>query len=177
METKKTVKLFSVVDWEKEQAYLRKMHRQGWKFVRVSGIGLYHFVKCEPEDVVYQIDYNAEGVEHKDEYVQLFADCGWEYLQDYMGYSYFRKSASETGGAEEIFCDDASRLQMLERVGKGKMLPLLVILLCVMLPAFCRVLTRGEYGIAAVYGAIVAVYIYLFARFFCRYRQIKNRNN
>lgn len=29
METKKAVKFFSVVDWEKEQNYLREMHRQG----------------------------------------------------------------------------------------------------------------------------------------------------
>lgn len=121
METKKTVKLFSVVDWEKEQNYLREMHRQGWKFVRLTALGVYHFEKCEPEDVIYQLDYNADGLAHKEEYVQLFADCGWEYLQDYLGYSYFRKSASQTDGAEEIFCDDASRLQLLERVGRGRM--------------------------------------------------------
>ena len=108
METKKAVKFFSVVDWEKEQNYLRKMHQQGWKFVRLTALCVYHFEKCEPEDVIYQLDYNADGLAHKEEYMQLFADCGWEYLQDYLGYSYFRKSASQTDGAEEIFCDDAS---------------------------------------------------------------------
>ena len=29
METKTTVKFFSIMDWEKEQDYLRRMHRQG----------------------------------------------------------------------------------------------------------------------------------------------------
>ena len=58
------MKFFSIMDWEKEQDYLRRMHQQGWKFVRVSALGLYHFVKCEPEDVVYQIDYNKDGSEH-----------------------------------------------------------------------------------------------------------------
>lgn len=24
--------------------------------------GLYHFEKCEPEDVTYQLDYNPEGI-------------------------------------------------------------------------------------------------------------------
>lgn len=89
METKKAVKFFSVVDWEKEQNYLREMHRQGWKFVRLTALGVYHFEKCEPEDVIYQLDYNADGLAHKEEYVQLFADCGWEYLQDYLGYRLF----------------------------------------------------------------------------------------
>ena len=40
METKKAVKFFSVVDWEKEQNYLREMHRQGWKFVRLTALGV-----------------------------------------------------------------------------------------------------------------------------------------
>ena len=176
METKRTVKFFSVVDWEKEQDYLREMHRQGWKFVRLTALCVYHFEKCEPEDVIYQLDYNADGAGAKEDYVKLFADCGWEYLQDYMGYSYFRKSASQTDGAEKIFCDDASRLQLLERVGRGRMLPMLVIFLCVMLPGLLRSIAQGEGFLAAMLGVIVALYIYLFARFFCRYRQIKDRN-
>lgn len=159
METKKAVKFFSVVDWEKEQNYLREMHRQGWKFVRLTALGVYHFEKCEPEDVIYQLDYNADGLAHKEEYVQLFADCGWEYLQDYLGYSYFRKSASQTDGAEEIFCDDASRLQLLERVGRGRMLPMLVIFLCVMLPGLLRSIAQGEGVLAALLGIIVGMYI------------------
>ena len=172
METKKAVKFFSVVDWEKEQNYLRKMHQQGWKFVRLTALCVYHFEKCEPEDVIYQLDYNADGLAHKEEYMQLFADCGWEYLQDYLGYSYFRKSASQTDGAEEIFCDDASRLQLLERVGRGRMLPMLVIFL----PGLLRSIAQGEGVLTALLGIIVGLYIYFFARFFCRYRQIKDRN-
>ena len=45
METKKAVKFFSVVDWEKEQNYLREMHRHGWKFVRLTALDVYHFEK------------------------------------------------------------------------------------------------------------------------------------
>ena len=47
--------------------------------------------------------------------MQLFADCGWEYIQDYVGYSYFRKPAA-TAGSDEIFCDDESRREMLREV-------------------------------------------------------------
>ena len=108
--------------------------------------------------------------------MQLFADCGWEYLQDYMGYSYFRKSASQTEGAEEIFCDDASRLQMFERVGRGRMLPLLVIFLCVMLPGLLRSIAHGEGVLVVMLGIIVGLYIYLFARFLCCYRRLRDRD-
>ena len=34
--------------------------------------------------MIYQIDYNQDGIAHKDEYVKMFGDCGWEYLQDYV---------------------------------------------------------------------------------------------
>ena len=72
----------------------------------------------------------------KDEYLRMFDDCGWEYIQDYAGYSYFRKAVSKDGVAEEIFCDDESRFQMMQRVLKGRMLPLLVIFFATLLPQF-----------------------------------------
>lgn len=37
METKKTYRYFSIFEYEKEQDYLREMHRSGWKFLKVSG--------------------------------------------------------------------------------------------------------------------------------------------
>ncbi len=114
--TKTEFRFFSIPEWKKEEAYLRERHKDGWAFVKVDGLGLYHFQKCEPRDIVYQLDYNTDSTNQKDGYVQLFEDCGWEYLQNYMGYSYFRKAASEMDGTEEIFCDDASRLDMMKRV-------------------------------------------------------------
>ena len=135
MKNEKTqFRFFSIMQWEEEQDYLRRMHKEGWKFTRVNFLGVYHFVRCEPEDVVYQLDYNPQGLADKADYVQMFRDCGWEYLQDYVGYSYFRKPAADMQGQEEIFCDDASRLDMMNRVFKGRMLPLLIVFAAVIVP-------------------------------------------
>lgn len=82
MERKKEFHFFTVFEYEKEQTYLRRMQQRGWRFVQVSGLGMYHFEKCSPEDVIYQLDYNPEGLANRDEYVKMFQDCGWEYLQD-----------------------------------------------------------------------------------------------
>ena len=112
-DTKTELKFFSVPEWKKEENYQREQHKNGWEFVNVSGFGLYHFKKCQPKDVVYQLDYNPDSVSNKAEYVQMFSDCGWEYLQNFVGYSYFRKDASEVDDNEEIFCDDQSRLDMM----------------------------------------------------------------
>lgn len=175
METKMELKFFTIFEYEKEQEYLRRMNNAGWKLSKVSGLGVYRFEKCECEDVIYQLDYNREGIEHKAEYVKMFNDCGWEYLQDYMGYSYFRKPAAQADGAEEIFCDDASRLQMMERVFKGRMIPLLIIFLCVLLPGLIRALCSQSYVIAALYSALIALYIAIFAASAHYYFKLKGK--
>lgn len=177
METKKQFKWFTIFEYENEQDYLREMHKSGWKFVKVKGFGMYHFEKCIPQDVVYQLDYNKEGLAHKDEYLKMFDDCGWEYIQDYAGYSYFRKAVAEDGVAEEIFCDEESRLQLMQRVLKGRMLPLLVIFFATLLPQFLiNLLSTHNYFIAAFIGGVLAMYIVIFAMCFVKYNQYKDNS-
>lgn len=133
--TKTECKLFTIPEWKKEEKYLREQHKKGWEFVAVNFLCLYHFKKCEPKDVIYQLDYNPDSVTQKESYIQMFRDCGWEYLQNYVGYSYFRKAASEMNGTEEeIFCDDASRLDMLKRVYRHRMPSLLGIFFLIIIP-------------------------------------------
>jgi len=175
METKKEWKFFSIWGYEKEQEYLRAMHKRGWKLVGITGIGIYHFEKCEPEDVIYQLDYNKEGLEHKEEYVKMFEDCGWEYLQDYVGYSYFRKPASETAGSEEIFCDDSSRLQMMDRIFKGRVLPLVILFSCVLIPCLIRELYVEEYANVVLLAAVIILYLWIFIHFAIQYSKFKKK--
>lgn len=175
MKTKREIRYFSILDHEKEQAYLQDMHRAGWKFTGVTGLCVYHFEACEPEDVVYQLDYNREGQAHHAEYVQMFTDCGWEYLQDYVGYSYFRKPVARMQGPEEIFCDDESRLQMLQRVFLGRMIPLVILFSLVLVPQFFRyVFWEPDYGIAVVLGVFIALYLAIFAGFAAKYFQYRS---
>ena len=109
-DTKIEFKYFSIPEWKKEEQYLSTQHKSGWEFVKVSGI-------------------------QKSGYIQMFNDCGWEYLQNYVGYSYFRKPTSEMNGTEEeIFCDNASRLDMMKRIFVGRMLPLLSIFFLIIIP-------------------------------------------
>ncbi len=175
METKKEFKYFTIFEYEKEQDYLRSMHKLGWKFQKVTGLGVFHFQRCQPEDVIYQLDYNKEGLANKDEYVKMFTDCGWEYLQDYVGYSYFRKAADSTDGASEIFFDDDSRLEMMKRVLRGRMLPLLILFSLVLVPQFFHLYARGNYGIATFYGIILGVYISIFITCMVQYRKYSRK--
>lgn len=167
-QTKTEWKYFGIPEWEKEQDYLRDRHKNGWKLTRVSGFCMYHFEKCQPEDVVYQLDFNPQGRSQQESYIQMFCDCGWEYLQDYVGYSYFRKPAAEMDGDEEIFCDDASRLDMMMRVLKGRMLPLLAIFFLCILPnifLLSHLDTPLSQVLTWIFIGLFVLYAVLFLRF------------
>lgn len=166
-ETKTELRFFTVAQWQKEQDYLRSQHQNGWKFTELRGLGVYHFEKCQPEDVVYQLDYNPEGLSHKTQYIRMFSDCGWEYLQDYVGYSYFRKPAAQMQGEEEIFCDDFSRLDMMKRVFKGRIIPLLILFFLQILPNLLRQFTHPLLTpvFTALFGALFVIYLILFVMF------------
>lgn len=180
-ETKTTFKWFTIFQYEEEQEYLRQMHKAGWKLNKVSFPGFYHFTECTPEDVVYQLDYNQEGVANKTEYVQMFSDCGWEYILDFAGYSYFRKPVSKMQGQEEIFCDDESRLDMMKRVYRGRLLPLVVVFLGIIIPQFvCNTLGYGggsslQECLSVLFGILFVFYFWMFLSFGIQFYRYKNK--
>ena len=179
---KKEIKWFDVTQYEKEAEYLRNMNKQGWKFTDVKFPGRYYFEKCEPEDVVYQLDYNQEGMENKEEYLQMFRDCGWEYILDFAGYSYFRKAASEMEQEESIFCDDESRLDMMNRVYRGKILPMIAIFCCCLSSLFLSrpsVIGSGYVFwrcISVFMIAVLILYVLIFIRLTIGYFNYKKKS-
>ena len=179
-DTKTELKFFSITEYDEEAKYLREMHKSGWKLSHISFIGIYHFYKCTPEDVVYQLDYNKDGLANKDEYVQMFKDCGWEYMFEFVGYSYFRKPAAQMQeGEEEIFCDDESRLDMLQRVMRGRLLPMLIIFCTIILPQLFMNVTHVFEGdkdasiVVVVFGLMLVAYMWVFASYTKKYYKIK----
>lgn len=177
-EEKKELRFFSIAAWKKEEAYLRMQHLTGWRLTGVTSAGVYHFKKCEPEDVIYQLDYNPDGLAHKDEYVEMFRDCGWEYLQDFAGYSYFRKPVSKMHGQEEIFCDDESRLDMIERVYRWRILPLTLLFLAGLLPSLLfNIFSASPYSEIFVFVLSVACIIYATVLCSLGYQYRKCRKN
>jgi len=178
---KKEFHFFDIMQYEEEGEYLRKMHQHGWRFIYVSLPGIYHFEECEPEDVIYQVDYNKEGRMHKAEYVEMFQDCGWEYLQDMAGYSYFRKPASKMAlGEKGIFCDDASRIEMMERVLRGRLCPLLP-LFCLMIFQFAALCKLSGFTalimLLPLEVVMIIFYLRIFMRVYTKYRDYKRRMN
>ena len=175
---KKTVKFFSVAEYEQEQEYLREQHKKGWKLVEVSGLCCFTFESCEPEDVVYQLDYNADRKKGMSEYIQMYQDCGWDYICDYVGYSYFRKPVAAMQEEEEIFNDNSSKLDMIDRVFKRRMIPLLVAFGLIICPQlyFTAINTdpfaRYMFGF---YCVLFVFYVVIFVKWVHMYRKIKEK--
>lgn len=187
-QTKVKLKWFTIPQYRQEEEFLSSMHKNGWRLTKVTFPGFYHFTKCEPENVTYRLDYNQEGIANKAEYVQMFADCGWEYLFDFVGYSYFRKASDDVDDKEEIFCDDHSRLDMMRRVFRGRVVPLIIIFFGIILPQLFSVNHNGFGGgsivrdvLSYLFLGLGLLYILLFSVFAIQFYQYEksissNRN-
>lgn len=157
--------VFTIADFKEEERWLRARAREGLRFVRMIVPCFYVFEQAEPEDVIYRLDYTDKS--ENGDYERMLEDFGWESCGHCMGWGYWRRSASENaGGGEELFSDDESRLDMVKRVLQTRLLPLMTIFLCCVLPSLLRALNGDYYGANAFFlcffGLMAALYIFLF---------------
>ena len=174
-ETKTKVRVFTIADYIEEEEWLREEHKNGWKIKKLTPPLFYTFERCEPEDVVYKLDYkNARASE---DYKAMFADYGWEYFGECFGWNYFRKTAAEIDNENdgEILSDNDSRVDMIKHVLKTRMLPIFIIFLCVILPNFFDILDSGKIGVSTVlWICLFAIYTYIIIHCGLKLRKLKN---
>ncbi len=157
---------FTIADFEEEEIWLREQHRKGWKLVKMVPPCFFVFESCEPEDVIYRLDY--KNADQTAEYMQMLKDFGWEYCGKCFGWLYFRKpaSAAETEEDGELFSDNASRVEMVSHIVKTRLLPLCIIFFCCVIPNFVRAFSGDYYGGAEMFfgilfGVLFGLYIFL----------------
>lgn len=162
---KTKIHFFTIADYEDEELWLREQHRSGWKLVKMKPPCFYTFEACEPEDVVYRLDF--KNGEQTEEYMQLLKDFGWEYFDRVFGWLYFRKPASpaKTDAEEELFSDNASRANMAEHVVNTRLIPIMAIFLCCVIPNLINAM-NGVLGMFSTvfsifFGCMFVVYLYL----------------
>lgn len=174
-ERKTWVRFFTIADYEEEEQWLRAQHKSGWKLVKTVMPCFYIFERCTPEDVVYRLDYRNTAV--SGDYLQIFRDYGWEYFNSCMGWLYFRKSVAETDAEQdsEIFSDDVSRLDMLSHVINTRMLPLLLVFLCCLLPNFLRSSDEPTSPVFIAFAVLMLLYLYLFAHCGRKLRRLRKK--
>lgn len=163
MNRRKTmVRFFTIADYEEEERWLSARHQSGWKLTRIIPPCFYIFEECEPQHVVYRLDYKNNSEDR--EYFQLFSDYGWEYFASFAGWLYFRKPASEADTQQDmkIFSDDASRIEMINQILKTRLLPLVIVLFCCLVPS-CIQSARETEPLATVLTVIFSIFTLLYA--------------
>ncbi|MBZ2147956.1 DUF2812 domain-containing protein [Streptococcus gordonii] len=135
MEKKIVYRIFTIADYNREAAYFKKMHGQGWKLKKVNYSPLiiavrYTFERTSPQKMAYQLDFRPIKRAERDSYYQLFKDCGWEHITNFNQFSYFRKPVSQLDAESdlEIYNDAWSKLEMVKRLLIWRFLPALVAL-------------------------------------------------
>ena len=171
-ETKTLWKFFSIADWVEEEKFHEDMHRDGWKLIKAD-FCTYTYEKTAAEEYIYQLDYNPKA-EKREDYLQMFSDCGWEYAGSNVGYNYFRKAKSEMQEDEEIFSDNDSKRDMLQKVIRNRMIPI-IILLVMLLPFVIYELVNPTYVINIVaYTFLYVLMISVCIKLTKAYRKLKN---
>lgn len=125
------IRFFTIADYNEEQTWLEEQHKNGLKLVKVTAPCFFTFEECVPEEVSYRLEFNKGKV--TDDYLQMYEDYGWEYIGECMNWSYFRKPVVESAveGENEIFSDDESRLNMIDRIVHTRLIPVIAALITV----------------------------------------------
>ena len=153
MNTSKTIpailterQIFYISEFDVEAAWLSFMHREGWKMLSTTGFK-YRFESCPKENWTYQLDFRADGVS-EEEYIQMYADYGWEFVTRFRQWYYFRKPYNESEDMS-IFSDNASKIEMCRSIIRQHALlvtPMILILLAYLLLYFTTDLFPGPGG-------------------------------
>ena len=173
MEKKKMTqfKWFWAWDDDKEEKWLEDMSRNGWHLENPGLPCVYHFIKGEPRDYSYRLDFRTGSFKSLQEYLQICRDAGWEMLGRMSSWYYFRKEC-HGGEKPEFFSDKDSKVQKYRR---------LIIFLVVFLPIMLngtRIIFAHEAswfftGIGIVYVFLLLVWTYAIIRLLLRVSQLK----
>lgn len=173
------IKLFTIADYEEEEQWLREQHRNGWKIISMTPPCFFIFESCEPADVIYQLDYKNSS--QTEEYMQMVEDFGWEYFEHCLGWLYFRKPADsvEAEGEDELFSDNASRVEMVSHIVRTRMVPITIIFLCCVIPNLLNVI-RGTTGTSTGFFdvficVLFVIYVYLIVHCGSKLRRIRDK--
>lgn len=174
MVLKKMHRFFSLADFKDEEQFLMEQHRCGWKFLGTGGF-TYRFEACQPEEYIYQLDYNEE---EKDEsgYLAIYEDYGWEYIMKLNSFYYFRKKKSESDGENEIFSDNISKAECCKKILNRQIVLLTtfftVLMCCFIIPLTNRGANWNSMSFRVIMSIFLCIYVILFLLHIRNFRKL-----
>jgi len=92
---------FPVWNSEGELRWLEDHASRGYRLVK-SFNPLYIFARSEPESVRFCHGFRCIRSKDRDEYLQLYADAGWQYVSSWVGWHYFKSSVATANDMDRI---------------------------------------------------------------------------
>ena len=109
----KKIRFIPLWQEEKEIKWLNDMSKKGWHLKNKRYVS-YWFEKGESCDYKYRYDYKMTSNKDFDEYKAIFEDSGWEYIDRFTGWHYFRARAD--ANASDIYSDVNSKKMRFRRL-------------------------------------------------------------
>lgn len=132
-------RLFMSWDYKKEEEFLRTMHSKGLSLVSTTKLGTYSFKKTDPSDMNYKLAYKEiKGEVDKKDYIQMYEDEGWEYIQEVNNFYYFRSAEKE----DQSLIKSETRDRILRNSFSDLLIPLIVLFAVIYLPTLSEALGR-----------------------------------
>lgn len=161
-EIKRCCRLYSLTDYEQEEKWLREMANKGWMLKSAKPI-VYTFERADPQDIVFKLDFQSTRIQPDDDYMRMLEDYGWTYLTSLNNYRYLYKTASGNNDNDEIYTDNASKLEMLKRILRFRILPIMCVFFVCVIPNFVCVVNREFDSVTMDVLWIVLLILYCFA--------------
>jgi hypothetical protein len=182
-DTLKRTKWFWSWQDDKEEAWLGSMSQDGWHLKSVAIPCVYSFMRGEPCNYTYRLDYMLIDKTKLQDYFQIYQDAGWEYIGELSNWRYWRKQV-QPGEADEIFTDRESKVKKYQRL-----LAIMSFLLFFLIFVGLQMLQNAAwanpdlpfvisviYSIAMLlYALLIPIYVVVVVQVLRRIRQLKKK--
>lgn len=166
MINKKQFRIFTILDLDKEEEYLREMHLKGWRY-RTSRFGFFYFDQCQPDDVIYRI-YDSRFLKKSKYELQDFRNSGWELIE--TGFcSILRKPASDILSEDQVYMSKSLRWEVM----RSRLRSCVASIsggLVVCMSLFREELSQSFFVIFALYAFMISYLVYGYFRLKRKYQ-------
>ena len=166
MNSKVKFRMFTILDFDKEEEYLHEMHLKGWRY-RTSRFGFFYFEQCQPDDVIYHI-YDSRFLKKYKHELQDFRNSGWE-LIGAGSCSILRKSSSNLLPEDQVYMAKGLRWEVM----RNRLRSCAVAFsggLVICMSSFREELSQSFFVIFALYAFMISYLIYGYFRLKSKYR-------
>lgn len=149
------IRFFTLGQYPQEQAWLEEEAARGNILQKIKTPCFYWFQQETPQNLVYRYDFVPSGKTQED-CIDLYEQYGWNYVGQINDFLLFVHSgAAKSRFIPELFSSQESRDEMVQRIIRKRMIPLLVLFVLLLLILLMLIVRRADPMVQIVMAVIV----------------------